>query len=450
IMEYLVNISKRRAFWSLNEDILKINDSDYQYAVSIKEDTVYPCLHSPKTTKETRSIRHIQRRPIRRIEDIVCEDSGRYQAWSLLQETPVRLRMTKVIKGELEKLEDLKVEDVSLTCDTSLEVFNNEFNRLSRMDDDLFTYEVKVANILCDSNMDDDSKHESDDDMGYDPSDVAFTEWLGSRFFNYKTMDHYTMKALWIYWIRGNDKVELTDEESSDNEDDVAEVFKIDTNIFDYETPLCLAFNEFNYLLKVDPDLRTKDIMGFKTYEDCKDDWIYEWNENVPLTGCSEWPTYSWREDCYCYGVNLPGAYVIGNSLHYQDLEWYKALEDCELKEEALRNKANMEGLIEEDDDDESRYEQRRRWNVYTNYDDAYEINHDVAKREELCEIHEFQVCNIKRFEMIKYSFGQDEEYVAIKEDEYDDLARTSEDACRAYQEIFRMMDEGWMVTRAE
>ncbi|GJT39850.1 hypothetical protein Tco_0939715, partial [Tanacetum coccineum] len=39
IMEYLVNISKRRSFWSINEDILKINDSDYQYAVSIKEDT---------------------------------------------------------------------------------------------------------------------------------------------------------------------------------------------------------------------------------------------------------------------------------------------------------------------------------------------------------------------------------------------------------------------------
>ncbi|GKF47113.1 hypothetical protein Tco_0136915 [Tanacetum coccineum] len=90
IMEYLVNISKRRAFWSLNEDILKINDSDYQYAVSIKEDTAYPCLHSPKTTKETSSIRRIQRRPIRRIEDIVCEDSGRYQTWSLLQETPIR------------------------------------------------------------------------------------------------------------------------------------------------------------------------------------------------------------------------------------------------------------------------------------------------------------------------------------------------------------------------
>ncbi|GJZ64491.1 hypothetical protein Tco_0620912 [Tanacetum coccineum] len=59
IMEYLVEVSKRRAFWSLNKDILKIIDSDNQYTVSIKEDTVYPCLHSPKTTKETRSIRRI-------------------------------------------------------------------------------------------------------------------------------------------------------------------------------------------------------------------------------------------------------------------------------------------------------------------------------------------------------------------------------------------------------
>ncbi|GJU69218.1 hypothetical protein Tco_1255477 [Tanacetum coccineum] len=152
------------------------------------------------------------------------------------------LRMTKVIKGEFEKLEDLKVKDVSLTCDTSLKVFNNKSNRLSRMDDDLFTYEVEVANILCDSNKDDDSEqrvsHEADDDMGYDPFDVAFTEWLGLNFFNYKTMDHYSKKALWIYWIREDGEVKLTDEESFDNEDEVAEVFRVDTNIFNFETPM--------------------------------------------------------------------------------------------------------------------------------------------------------------------------------------------------------------------
>ncbi|GJZ42014.1 hypothetical protein Tco_0588900 [Tanacetum coccineum] len=51
-------------------------------------------------------------------------------------------------------------------------------------------------------------------------------------------MDHYTKKAFWIYWIRGDYEVELTDEEFSDNEDEVAEVFRIETNIFDFETPV--------------------------------------------------------------------------------------------------------------------------------------------------------------------------------------------------------------------
>ncbi|GJW00799.1 hypothetical protein Tco_1556050 [Tanacetum coccineum] len=200
--------------------------------------------------------------------------------------------MKKVIKGEFEKLKDLKVKDVSLTCDTSLKVFNNEFNRLREMDDDLFTYEVEVANILCDSNKDDDSEqqvsHESNDDIGYDPSDVAFTQWLGLKFSNYKTMNHYTKKALWIYWIIGDDEVELTDEEFSDNEDEVAEVFRIDTNIFDFETPMCKTFNEF-YLLQIDLDLLTKDIEGFKTYEEYKDDWIYEWNKDIPWVDEKPW-----------------------------------------------------------------------------------------------------------------------------------------------------------------
>ncbi|GJS68875.1 hypothetical protein Tco_0683440 [Tanacetum coccineum] len=127
--------------------------------------------------------------------------------------------------------------------------------------------------------------------------------------------------------IRGDDEVELTDEESSDDEDEIAEVFRIDTNIFDYETPICSAFNEFNYLLKVDPDLLTKDIMR-----------------------CSEWPTCSWKEDGYCNEGNLLGTYIIENQLHYQDYEWYKALDDYELKEEALRNKAIMDGVIYNDE----------------------------------------------------------------------------------------------------
>ncbi|GKF20227.1 hypothetical protein Tco_0068865 [Tanacetum coccineum] len=209
--------------------------------------------------------------------------------------------MTKVIKGERKKIKDVKVEVVSLTCDTPLEVFNNEVNRLRGMDDDLFTYEVEIVNILYDSKIDDDLEHETDDDIGNDPSN-----------------------------IRGDDEVELTDEESSDDKDEVAEVFSIDTNLFNFETPMCEAFKEFNYVLQIDPDLLTKDIEGFKTYEDYKDDWIYEWNKDVPWvdekpwrnigvwtkptpvkntckpfnykTGCLEWPTCSWKDDGYYNG----------------------------------------------------------------------------------------------------------------------------------------------------
>ncbi|GKB86076.1 hypothetical protein Tco_0958348 [Tanacetum coccineum] len=146
--------------------------------------------------------------------------------------------MTKVIKEDFEKLKSVKISDVSLTCNTSLEIFNKEFNRMSRMEDDLFTYEGEIA----------------------------------------ETIDHYTMKSLWIYWARGDDEVEHTDEESSnsDDEDEVAKFFRIETNVFDFETPLCRAIKEFNYLLQIDPDVLTKDIDGFKTYEEYKDDWIYE------------------------------------------------------------------------------------------------------------------------------------------------------------------------------
>ncbi|GJQ89288.1 hypothetical protein Tco_0000427 [Tanacetum coccineum] len=92
-------------------------------------------------------------------------------------------------------------------------------------------------------------------------------------------------------------------DESSDHEEywsdkeETTEIFKIETDVFEYETRLCLVFNEFNYLLKVDPDLLTKDIMGFKTYEYYKDDWIYEWNENVPWVYDKPWHDKGiWKE----------------------------------------------------------------------------------------------------------------------------------------------------------
>nr|GEX95491.1 hypothetical protein [Tanacetum cinerariifolium] len=59
-------------------------------------------------------------------------------------------------------------------------------------------------------------------------------------------------------------------------------------------------------------------------------------------------------------------------------------------------------------------------------------------------------VYKIRRFAMIKYSFGSNENYIAIKECEYEDLTRTEDDACHGYQEIFRIIDEGWFMIRAK
>ncbi|GJV76085.1 hypothetical protein Tco_1507669 [Tanacetum coccineum] len=191
-------------------------------------------------------------------------------------------------------------------------------------------------------------------------------------------MDHYTKKAFWIYWIRGDYEVELTDEEFSDNEDEVAEVFRIETNIFDFETPV-----------------RMKSIWN---------DGSINGIEQVPGLMRNHEPTLG-----VLGGLNHTGkqfAYHIGNSLHYQDYEWCEALMDCELKEQDLRNKAILEGLIS---DDELRNDGWRRWdsheNTYHNHNELENETHDGKKR-------------------VMYK-----EYVAVKEDEYDDFGRTNDDA---------------------
>nr|GEU59927.1 hypothetical protein [Tanacetum cinerariifolium] len=83
-------------------------------------------------------------------------------------------------------------------------------------------------------------------------------------------------------------------------------------------------------------------------------------------------------------------AYVIGNSLHYQDLE----CNDC-----------------------------WRKWKSheinYHDYDGREYENESHDERHELCgnETHEVPVFLLKRYKMIKYPFNNDEEYVAMKED---------------------------------
>nr|GEW61572.1 hypothetical protein [Tanacetum cinerariifolium] len=89
--------------------------------------------------------------------------------------------------------------------------------------------------------------------------------------------------------IRGDDEEVLTDDEFSDLEEEnlrkgnkIAKIFKIEMDMFLFETPLCKEFKEFNHLFQIDVDVLTGDLLGFKTYDDYKNTWIYEWNNEVP------------------------------------------------------------------------------------------------------------------------------------------------------------------------
>ncbi|GJV15017.1 hypothetical protein Tco_1360340 [Tanacetum coccineum] len=184
------------------------------------------------------------------------------------------------------------------------------------------------------------------------------------------------------------------------------------------------------------------EIFRTKTYEDYENELNNEldepWSENgVPYEICdhiyepfhfkngkAKWPTCSSNNDGFCNGRELSGM--------LQDY-WWK-VNDHEYspftnwRDHIHRPYANYYCNAQ----DEEEQEDKGRCDLFN----------DTAQV--------LPVCEIKRFKMIKYSFGQEEEYVAIKEYEYDDLTRTKKDACHAYQEIFCNMDEGWLVTRAE
>ncbi|GJU55051.1 hypothetical protein Tco_1228765 [Tanacetum coccineum] len=89
---------------------MKKTDSDIQYAVSIKEDTVYMCRHFTKHHKGNKINKPYLENPIRRIQVIECEDSGRYQTWlipsvyvgikSLLEVTAVKISLLEDMDSE--------------------------------------------------------------------------------------------------------------------------------------------------------------------------------------------------------------------------------------------------------------------------------------------------------------------------------------------------------------
>ncbi|GJY74363.1 hypothetical protein Tco_0478794 [Tanacetum coccineum] len=144
------------------------------------------------------------------------------------------------------------------------------------------------------------------------------------------------------FWT-GDDEEVLTYDEFSDLEEEnlredtiITEIFRIETDIFDFETPLCKEFKEFNHLLQIDIDVLTGDLPGFKTYEDYKNAWIYEWNNEVPWVEEKPWlDDGTWKEpnDDICHECK-PFQFKIKHLEEY----WRGKKEEEESSENAWSN----------------------------------------------------------------------------------------------------------------
>ncbi|GJT63973.1 hypothetical protein Tco_1015453 [Tanacetum coccineum] len=208
----------------------------------------------------------------------------------------------------------------------------------------------------------------------------------------------------------GSDDTELTNENGSDLEDEclsdvdeTAEIFKIEDNLLDYETPLCKAFNEFNYLLKIDTDLFIFEIQEIKTYR------------NI---------------DEFCNGGELPGMVRVGCMTYFQDYKCFEnfkeldydvlvKLEECWWKVNA-HEKAPFARCKNYGQGPYANAKTKKDYDPYLDNNRIFEKNYKANNAGDTQytkkEFHDPSICTIRRFEMVKYSFKDDEEYVAIKE----------------------------------
>ncbi|GKC95681.1 hypothetical protein Tco_1161123, partial [Tanacetum coccineum] len=239
----------------------------------------------------------------------------------------------------------------------------------------------------------------------------------------------------------------------------ITHIFKIEGNLFDFETPLCEAFYNFNYLLKIDKDLFTFDIQETGTYEeyelnnpvirDLEEPWL---DDGVPYhlcdricepyhfkNGVTKWPTCSSDINWFCNGGELLLKRLM-TLISRLIIYLIKIIAGGILKEETLMHKAK----VEESWGNATPSAMKLCAWLINSFGNFHELDYNVlVKLQEYDPTLEPSVCKIRRFEMMKYSFNADEEYIAVKESEY---LNHSKDNLDAYRELLRIIDEGWVV----
>nr|GEU52406.1 hypothetical protein [Tanacetum cinerariifolium] len=230
------------------------------------------------------------------------------------------------------------------------------------------------------------------------------------------------------------------------------------------------AFNNFNHLLKIDKDLFTFNIQRTRTYKE------YEWNNHVSKelwlnnevwyqlcdhicepyhfkNRIAKWLTCSSNFDGFCNGGELPGMVKVKSMTFFQEHKWYDELVDGKLKDETLEFK----GKVKESWRNATLSVMKFCTWLMNSFGNFHELDYNVLIKIQECWLKnnadevapddptlEPLVCKIRRFKMMKYSFNGYKEFITIKESEY---LNHSKDSLDAYEELLRLIDEGWVVT---
>ncbi|GJU01316.1 hypothetical protein Tco_1111654 [Tanacetum coccineum] len=204
----------------------------------------------------------------------------------------------KGIKYESEALGLLMIDEDLFTYDTPLGMILIKFNQLSGMDDNLFTYEEKIPKLPYLPNFEQLMNNLDDGNPDVYERKVCYDEkkYVGAMIFINKS-----------YKKKFEEYMEL----------------KRQREVYGFHTDVLMDPSNAEFQIGT----WGPQIICFK-------------NE------LTKWPTYDWKKRGYCNGGDLLRVTRIGDETHFESYDWYKDLEDGELKEEALICKAIFEESI--------------------------------------------------------------------------------------------------------
>ncbi|GJR86255.1 hypothetical protein Tco_0210266 [Tanacetum coccineum] len=263
----------------------------------------------------------------------------------------------------------------------------------------------------------------------------AASEWFKKDcIVSVTTWENLVEKFIQKFYQLSDDNDEMETDED-DDPDDIAEIFKIEDNLFDFETPLYLEEPWSDngdhkwYDELTDGKLKEEALMHKARFEE-------SWGDATPgvMKFCA------WLKSSF-------------ENFHELDYDVLVKLEECWWKVNAHENAL----FVRWENHGQGPYanaKTKKDCDPYLDIDRIfgrnYKSNNAGNIQDNIKEHHDPSICKIRRFEMMKHLFNADDEYVAIKEREHSDHSRTNVDACQAYRELFRIMDEGWLVTKAK